>query len=94
VLERSWGEGEAVRNPASLMPALVARPRAFGESTMRRDVPDGLVSATERCDKAGAPAALPPYRADGPLEGTPGTLTASGLGPSVFVNVVIAGLST
>ena len=33
--------------------------------------------------EAGAPAALPPYRADGPLEGTPGTLTASGLGPSV-----------
>lgn len=58
VLERSWGEGEVVRNPASLIPALVARPRAFGESTIRRDMPDGLVSAIERCDKAGRRRAL------------------------------------
>ena len=38
-LPRAWGEGETVRNPASLMPALVARPRAFGELTVRRDMP-------------------------------------------------------
>ena len=58
VLERSWGEGGVVRNPASLIPALVARPRAFGESTIRRDMPDGLVSTIERCDKAGRRRAL------------------------------------
>lgn len=34
VLERAYGEGPAVRNPLSLVPALVARPRAFGESTV------------------------------------------------------------
>ena len=42
-----------MRNPASPMPALVARPRAFGESTIRRDMPGALVSAMGRCDKAG-----------------------------------------
>ena len=30
-LPRCWGEGELVRNPLSLVPAIVARPRAFGE---------------------------------------------------------------
>ena len=53
LLQRSWGEGEVMRNPASPMPALVARPRAFGESTIRQDMPEALVSAIERCDKAG-----------------------------------------
>ena len=46
-------EGGVVRNPASLIPALVARPRAFGESTTGQDMPEGLVSAIERCDRAG-----------------------------------------
>lgn len=40
------------------MPALVARPRAFGESTIRRDVPAPLVEAIGRCDKAGGRRAL------------------------------------
>ena len=37
----------------SLVPALVARPRAFGESTIRRDMPAGLVEAVDRMDPAG-----------------------------------------
>lgn len=57
-LARGFGEGETVRNPASLVPALVARPRAFGESTIRRDMPDGLVEAIDRCGKAGRRQAL------------------------------------
>lgn len=51
-LRRAWGGGEVVRNPLSLVPALVARPRAFGESTIRRDMPQGLVDALDRCAKA------------------------------------------
>ena len=50
-LPRCWGEGELVRNPLSLVPAIVARPRAFGESTIRRDMPDDLVAAIDRCDR-------------------------------------------
>ena len=57
-LARSFGEGETVRNPASLIPALVARPRAFGESTIRRDMPGALVGELDRCDKAGRRKAL------------------------------------
>lgn len=57
-LPRSWGEGETVRNPASLIPALVARPRAFGESTVRRDMPPALVAAIDRCGKADRRRAL------------------------------------
>ena len=53
VLERAYGEGPAVRNPLSLVPALVARPRAFGESTIRRDMPEGLVAGIDRMDGAG-----------------------------------------
>lgn len=45
---QAFGEGEPVRNPASLVPALVARPRAFGESTIRGDMPSGLVAAIDR----------------------------------------------
>ena len=52
-LPRAWGEGGPVRNPASLVPALVARPRAFGESTIRRDMPPGLVDALDRLDAPG-----------------------------------------
>ena len=57
-LARSFGEGETVRNPVSLIPALVARPRAFWESTIRRDMPDGLVEAIDRCGKADRRQAL------------------------------------
>lgn len=57
-LARSWGEGETVRNPASPMPALVARPRAFGESTVRRDMPPEPVSAMDRCGQADRRRAL------------------------------------
>ena len=57
-LPRSFGQGEAVRNPASPMPALVARPRASGESVIRRDMPQGLADAIDRLDKAGRGQAL------------------------------------
>lgn len=57
-LRRSFGEGEVVRNPLSLVPALVARPRAFGESTIRQDMPAELVGAIDRLDKAGRRQAL------------------------------------
>ncbi len=53
VLPRAFGEGPAVRNPLSLVPALVARPRAFGESTIRRDMPEALVAGIDRMDAAG-----------------------------------------
>ena len=42
-----------VRNPLSLVPAIIARPRAFGESTIRRDMPPGLVEGIDRMDSAG-----------------------------------------
>ena len=61
VLPRAWGAGEPAGNPVSLVPALVSRPRAFGESTIRRDMPPALVGAIDRCDKAGrrqAPGAI------------------------------------
>ena len=57
-LRRSFGEGESVRNPASLMPAPIARPRAFGESAIREDMPDALVDAIDRLDGAGRRKAL------------------------------------
>lgn len=47
-----------MRNPPSLIPALVARPRAFGESTVRRDMPGPLVEAIDRCGKDGRRQAL------------------------------------
>ena len=53
VLQRAFGEGPAVRNPMSLIPALVAKPRAFGESTIRRDMPGELVAGIDRMDGAG-----------------------------------------
>ena len=40
--------GEPIGGPLSLVPAIVARPRAFGESTIRRDMPDDLVAAIDR----------------------------------------------
>lgn len=53
VLKRAFGDGPIVRNPLSLVPALVARPRAFGESVIRRDMPEGLVRAIDSLDAAG-----------------------------------------
>ena len=50
-LPRCRGEGELAGNPLSLVPAIVARPRAFGESTIRRDMPEDLVAAIDRCDR-------------------------------------------
>lgn len=50
-LPRSWRQGELVRNPTSLVPALIARPRAFGESIIRRDMPEGLLSHMDRLGK-------------------------------------------
>ena len=50
-LPRSWRQGELVRNPASLVPALVARPRAFGESVIRGDMPEALLSHMDRLGK-------------------------------------------
>lgn len=52
-LPRAFGEGEPVRSPLSLIPALVARPRAFGESPVRRDMPPSLAGAIDRLDAAG-----------------------------------------
>ncbi len=52
-LPRAFGEGEPVRSPLSLIPALVARPRAFGESPIRRDMPPALAEAIDRLDAAG-----------------------------------------
>ena len=52
-LPRAFGEGEPVRSPLSLIPALAARPRAFGESPVRRDMPPALADAIDRLDAAG-----------------------------------------
>ena len=46
-LPRCWGEGELAGNPLSLVPAIVARPRATVESTIRRDMPEDLVAAID-----------------------------------------------
>lgn len=58
VTPHSFGEGPAVRDPMSPLPALVARPRAFGESTIRRDMPGALVAGIDRTDGAGRRQAL------------------------------------
>lgn len=73
VLPRAFGEGPAVRNPASLVPALVARPRAFGESTIRRDMPAGLVDGIDRMNAAGRRRTL---RAIGRASGASGFAAA------------------
>ena len=65
-LPRCWGEGELVRNPLSLVPAIVARPRATVESTIRRDMPEDLVAAIDaaagrrRAGPRGPPGVPPP----------------------------------
>ena len=53
LLPRALGDGPAARNPLSLVPALVARPRAFGESVIGRDMPEGLVRAIDSLDARG-----------------------------------------
>ncbi|WP_204205558.1 hypothetical protein [Olsenella sp. An290] len=53
VLPRAYGAGPAVRNPLSLVPAIVARPRALGGSTIRRDMPEGPAAGIGRMDAAG-----------------------------------------
>lgn len=53
VLPRAFGEGSTVRSPLSLVPALIARPRAFAESVIRHDMPEGLVRAIDSLDAAG-----------------------------------------
>ena len=73
VLPGAFGEGPAVRNPASLVPALVARPRTFGESTIRRDMPAGLVDGIDRMDAAGRRRTL---RAIGRASGASGLAAA------------------
>ena len=47
VLPRAFGGGRGPE-PLSLVPAIIARPRAFGESTIRRDMPSGLVEGIDR----------------------------------------------
>ena len=67
LLPRAFGDGPAVRSPLSLVPALIARPRAFGESVIRRDMPEGLVRAIDSLDAAGGRRALRSIeRASGP----------------------------
>ena len=67
LLPRAFGSGPAVRSPLSLVPALIARPRAFGESVIRRDMPEGLVRAIDSLDAAGRRRALRSIeRASGP----------------------------
>lgn len=67
LLPRAFGDGPAVRSPLSLVPALIARPRAFGESVIRRDMPDGLVRAIDSLDAAGRRRVLRAIeRASGP----------------------------
>ena len=70
VLPRAFGDGPAVRNPLSLVPALIARPRAFGESVIRRDMPEALVRAIDSLDAAGRRRVLRSIgRAAGPSGG-------------------------
>ena len=62
MLPRAYGEGPTVRDPLSLVPALVARPRAFGESVIRRDMPAGLVRARWLLEELHLRVAVPsPY---------------------------------
>ena len=58
-LPRKWrGDGGTVRDPASLIPALSARPRAWDCSPLRADVPDALREAIDRTDARGRRQAL------------------------------------
>lgn len=53
LLPRALGDSPAVRSPLSLVPALVARPQAFGESVIGHYMPDGLVRAVGSLEAAG-----------------------------------------
>lgn len=53
LLPRAYGAGPAVGDPLSPVPAIAARPRAFGESTIGRDMPPGLAEGIDRMDAAG-----------------------------------------
>lgn len=47
------GDFSRFRSGRQVTPAIIARPRAFGESTIRRDMPPGLVEGIDRMDSAG-----------------------------------------
>ena len=52
-LPRAWSDaGGTVRDPASLIPAPAARPRAWSESPLRADVPPVLRDVLDRADVA------------------------------------------
>jgi len=52
-LPRAWSDaGGTVRDPASLIPALTARPRAWPESPLRADTPPALRDVLDRADVA------------------------------------------
>ena len=76
-LPRAWGTGETVRSPLSLVPALVAKPRAFGESTIRRDMPAGLVARIDRCGAADRRQALRAAGAAAEASGFPAACEAA-----------------
>ena len=52
LLPRSYEEGASVRDPACLLPALTARPRAWPESPLRSEVPGALRDALDACGAA------------------------------------------
>lgn len=58
-LPRAYGDrAGTVRNSRALIPALVARPRAWEESPLRREMPPDLVTVMDAADKAGLRQAL------------------------------------
>lgn len=58
-LPRKWrDDGKTVRDPASLIPALSARPRAWDCSPLRADFPEALRDAIDRTDARGRRQAL------------------------------------
>lgn len=57
-LPREWSPGTTVRDPSTLVPALVARPRAWLESPPGGEVPGPLRDAIDRADDAGRRRAL------------------------------------
>ena len=64
----------------SPLPALVARPRAFGESTIRRDMPGALVAGIDRTDGAGRRQALRAIGRTGAASGFEAALPRGGAG--------------
>ena len=52
-LPRSWpGNGETVFDPATLIPAVTARPRSWGQSLLRKVAPPALREGMDRCGPA------------------------------------------